>query len=88
MTVNTPDDEIARHDALVAMARTALSELADRHRARTGRVHPFWGNGSLMAAARAHPLAPEPDFDNDSYCACMELVLRALVDWRISQTRN
>ena len=28
MTVNTPDDEIARHDALVAMARTALSELA------------------------------------------------------------
>ena len=78
--------EPARAAFCAALIRN--TELADRHRARTGRVHPFWGNGSLMAAARVHPLAPEPDFDNDSYCACMELVLRALVDWRISQTRN
>ena len=28
MTVNTPDEEIARHDALLALARTALSDLA------------------------------------------------------------
>lgn len=64
------------------------TELADRYRAQTGRAHVFWGNGSLMAAARAHPLAPEPSFDDDAYCSCMEQVLRALIDWRVSQRRS
>ena len=31
---------------------------ADRHRAATGRAHPRWGNGTLMAAALTYPQAP------------------------------
>ena len=55
------------------------AEVADRHAARTGRLHPFWGNGSLMSAARRRPLATEPDFDNAEYCECVMLVLAALL---------
>ncbi len=78
--------EAARAAFCAALIHKA--ELADQHRARTGRVHVFWGNGSLMAAARAHPLAPEPSLDDDAYCSCMEQVLRALIDWRFSRKRS
>jgi len=54
------------------------AEAADRHRLRTGRLHPQWGNGSLMGAARRYPLAVEPGFDDPDYCACMILILQAL----------
>lgn len=57
----------------------AEAEYADRHMRRTGRAHPLWGNGSLMAAARKRMLAPEPGFDDPDYCACFEMVLQALI---------
>ena len=56
------------------------AEAADRFSARTGRVHPLFGNGSLMGAARKRKLAPEPGFDDREYCQCFEQVLRALVE--------
>ena len=55
------------------------AEAADAYRRRTGRVHPLWGNGSLMAAARRRALADEPGFDDADYCSCFEMVLRALI---------
>lgn len=77
----------AIRDALCArMIREA--DLADRHRRRTGRLHPLWGNGSLMSAARKRMLADEPCFDDTEYCACFEMVLRALVERQISPKRN
>ncbi|MBI6630439.1 DUF7742 family protein [Pontibaca salina] len=56
------------------------AQQADHHVRENGRVHPIWGNGSLMAAARNWPLADEPGFDDVDYCHCFKLVLRALID--------
>lgn len=63
-----------------ALCRRMLreAEAADRFRLRHGRLHPRWGNGSLMAAARGHPMADEPGFDDAGYRRCLVLVLRAL----------
>ncbi len=66
----------------------AEAELADRHVAATGRLHPVYGNGSLMAVARDRPLADEPAFDDLQYCHCFEMVLRHLIRFHISRMRN
>lgn len=55
------------------------AEIADAHRLTTGRAHPDYGTGSLMAAALAHPVAPEPYLDEPAYAACMALVFEALI---------
>ncbi|MEP2717238.1 hypothetical protein [Pseudophaeobacter sp.] len=55
------------------------AELAARHVARTGRLHPHWGNGSLDAAARqSSALATEPPWNNPSYINCLILILQEL----------
>lgn len=64
------------------------AEAADRFYKAHGRSHPFWGNGSLMSAARRRMLADEPGFDDPEYCGCFELVLRALIERRVSRRRN
>lgn len=51
---------------------------ADRYVRRSGRLHPDWGNGTLLAAARTRPLQAEPGFDDLVYCECFEIVLHAL----------
>jgi len=56
---------------------------ADRYRKRLGRVHPKWGNGSLMAVARSYPHRREPALDDAEYCACLAMVFEALVAWRL-----
>lgn len=70
----------ARPGLALRMIREA--EAADRHVRRTGRLHPRWGNGSLMAAARRRRLADEPGFDDRDYCRCFAMVLVALAWWR------
>lgn len=64
------------------------AERADRYRLATGRCHPRWGNGSLMAAARTQALADEPGFDDIDYCRCFRMVLAALVVFRITRQRS
>ncbi len=54
------------------------ADWADRFVRRLGKTHPFWGNGTLMGAARAHPLAAEQTFDSPEYCTVFELVVRQL----------
>ncbi|MDA7963426.1 hypothetical protein [Ruegeria sp.] len=66
----------------------AEAELADHHTRQTGRVHPLYGNGSLMAAARGRPLADEPNFDDTRYCQCFETVLRHLIRFQTNRTRS
>lgn len=63
-------------------------ELADRYVSATGRLHPMFGNGSLMAAARRRQLADEPGFDNVQYCQCFEMVLQALVRFQVNRPRS
>ncbi len=82
--LNVP--QMLRADLCVRMIREA--DAADAFARREGRLHPLWGNGSLMSAARKRVLADEPGFDNLEYCACFELVPRRLIDWRVSRTRS
>lgn len=66
----------------------AEAEVADAHVRSSGRLHPLYGNGSLMAAARNRKLVDEPGFDDVSYCQWFELVLRQLVRFHLSQRRS
>jgi len=79
-----PQTERARLCSLMI----AEAELADAHVARTGRLHPIHGNGSLMATARNRGLADEPGFDDIDYCRCFELVLQQLIHNQASRSRN
>jgi len=69
-----------RRDLCARLIREA--EGADAHARSTGTLHPVWGNGSLMSAARKRVLADEPTFDDTDYCACFEMVLRGVIDRR------
>lgn len=75
-----------RHDLCARMINEA--EAADVHCRQSGHLHPLWGNGSLMSAARKRVLADEPTFDDMDYCACFEMVLRALINRQVSPTRR
>lgn len=55
---------------------------AVEHVRRTGRLHPRYGNGSLMAAARARGIADEPGFNDPDYCSCVIEVLKAVMRYR------
>lgn len=56
----------------------AEAALADAWRRRTGRMHPLWGDGSLMAAALRRPAACEPPLSDPSWCRLMAYVYLAL----------
>lgn len=57
-----------------------LTEAAMAHawRRRTGRAHPRWGDGSLMAAALRRPSANEPPLSDPAWCRLMAYVYLAL----------
>lgn len=59
------------------------------HRAR-GRVHPLWGDGSVMAAAlrRERVFVPSPGLDDPAYLDALILVLRGLRDQPLAQDRH
>ncbi len=76
----------AREDLCARMIREA--ECAHVFMLRTGRPHPLWGNGSLMAAARRRVLRDEPGFDDVAYCHCFEMVLQAVVAHHLSRGRR
>ncbi|MEL7116337.1 MAG: hypothetical protein AAGP08_12240 [Pseudomonadota bacterium] len=61
-------------ERLITQARRA-----DRFRREMGRAHPFWGDGSLMAAALSTDPPPEPALANEEYCACLAQVFEALI---------
>lgn len=48
---------------------------ADKYAKRTGRPHPIWGNGSLLAAVSRHPSSPEPFLSDKHYLSALILVL-------------
>lgn len=62
-----------------------MAEAADAHRSSTGRAHPRWGSGSLMAAASGMQKVPPPDFDDEEVCSVWMMILAALVAHRSRQ---
>ncbi|MFD2739868.1 hypothetical protein ACFSUD_09830 [Sulfitobacter aestuarii] len=75
-------------DERPALCETMLREAdwADRFTRRLGRMHPLWGNGTLLAAARRRDWADEPRVNQPDYCACLLLVLQALAARRGGET--
>jgi hypothetical protein len=69
-----------------ALAKSLLqaADFGDRYTRRLGRVHAEFGDGTLSAAARKHPLAIEPTLDDFAYCQCLELVVQQLMARRTS----
>ncbi|MCA0202835.1 MAG: hypothetical protein LCH92_00715 [Proteobacteria bacterium] len=63
-------------------ALIAGAEAADRYRQTTGRLHPAYGNGTLLAAALAHPAADPATPGAPEYLACLALATGVLVGQR------
>jgi hypothetical protein len=77
--------------ALPAEARTegasallAEAHAADRYARRFGRAHPRWGDGSLMAAARARTRAPAPPPASPELQEALAALLAALASRRMA----
>lgn len=51
---------------------------ADRWRRRTGRLHPRWGDGSLLAVALRRRAESEPPLDDPAWCRLIAYVYLAL----------
>jgi hypothetical protein len=78
--------EEARGAAITRMIDEA--DAADRYRKRLGQGHPFWGNGTLEAAARHRPLAAPRSLSDAGYLACLALVVDALLAHRLEIHRQ
>jgi hypothetical protein len=57
----------------------ACADYADTYRRAMRRCHPRWGDGSIDAAARSHPLARPSDLCDPDFCDCLAIALDA---WR------
>ncbi|WP_300516676.1 hypothetical protein [Aliiroseovarius sp.] len=73
--------------SVVPAARPALltrmlveAEAADAYRRDTGRLHPLWGNGSLMSVAMVRPRRREPFLDDPDYAACLAMIFDAVLE--------
>jgi hypothetical protein len=90
-------DVVAVARALLAVKETARAGLvhklmdqatrAEKYRRLHGRVHPFWGDGSLEVAASAQRQVAEPYLDAPEYCTCMLVVFEALAKRRTQINR-
>jgi len=67
-----------------ALMRRLLDEAerADRFRRRCGRVHPWLGNGTLMARALACRRADVAGPGDAAYLAALAQVIEMVLDWR------
>ena len=68
------------HRETVAKALIAGAKVADRHRARTGLMHPEFGSGTLADAARSSGMAPEPTVCDPEFAQSLVQVLNAVIE--------
>lgn len=59
------------------ICKTAFHEakIADLHRARTGRLHPAFGDGSLAGWAGQRPKVPERPWDDPGFLGCLREII-------------
>lgn len=56
---------------------------ADLFRKRTGRPHPFWGDGSLMGIALKDGTSrTEPFLSDPEHLSALAAVIETLLEWR------
>ncbi|MFQ6553316.1 hypothetical protein AAD018_013345 [Aestuariibius insulae] len=75
-----------RRKAMQALCERA--HIADLWRRRTGRAHSVWGDGTLAAAAMAHPLAPKRLRYDPVWTEVLGQALAGLDDWRQDPARR
>ena len=64
-----------------ALARMlAEARAAEAHARASGRMHPRWGDGSLMAAALRRRCVREPLLSDRRWCRCVAFVYRFLAE--------
>jgi hypothetical protein len=61
------------------------AETADAFRRREGRMHPEFGNGTLMAVALARPQGAQPQ-DGGQSLICLAQALEAVLWWQMAET--
>ena len=64
-----------------AQAWLSEAHAADLYRKRLGRVHPRWGNGSLMGRVMCEPRLPDGPIGGE-YLQALEQLIGALGRWR------
>lgn len=67
------------HRAAAMQALIRRAEAADRHRRETGHAHPAYGNGTLLAAALAHPARDPAAPGAPEYLGCLALAIETLL---------
>ncbi len=72
--------QVVPEDARLAFVGTLLwrAHVADKYVRHFSSIHPAWGDGSLRAAAQAHPQAPYGLPGSADLRRCYLLVLEAL----------
>lgn len=75
--------------AFACQAAFERAHVADKYRKRLGRLHPKWGNGSVMGFAMlAYRIRTQDDLSDPAYCDAFACALDALKTWRLSQSRR
>lgn len=59
------------------------ADLAERYWRAKGKLHPLYGDGSLMSASHMRRLVAEPSLQDDEYCTCIITVFAELLRWRL-----
>jgi hypothetical protein len=60
----------------------ARAQIADRHRLTTGRLHPAYGNGTLLAAALAHGQQWPDTSDEATWLECLASAIDGVLEVR------
>jgi len=58
----------------------ARADIADRYRKRLRRLHPHYGDGSLMTAAMEQGIALRPTACDDQVLTCLQIAIAVLLD--------
>lgn len=84
------DGTLSDGNLLERRARTIVeqAETADKYVRRFRRVHPRWGDGSLMSAALRHvPSGGRLDMNSESGLRAMAVAARVLAEWKAAPGR-
>lgn len=65
-----------------ARRKILLADAADRYRARTGKAHPSFGDGTLSGALRGCRRDRETALDRGRYGRCLEAALAEVLRFR------
>ncbi len=76
----------AHRRAGLMRAMIGEADLAYRYWQGCGRLHPGFGNGTLMSAALAHPQRRDGGAGDELYLACLAEALEAVIAWRAGRS--